>query len=60
MPLIFSEADLALHARLQGGVQPDRPLQSGQDLPDPQGLRARPGIAYRPHPLEEKGLAQRF
>ena len=39
MPLIFSEADLACMQPAEGRLQSDGPLQSRQDLPEPQGLR---------------------
>mgnify|MGYP003694695633 CR=1 FL=1 len=39
MPFIFSAADLAFMQRAQERVQPDRALQSGQDLPDQEVLR---------------------
>ena len=61
MPFIFSEADLACMRLREGRVQSDRPVQSGQDLSRASKSCGEAGaVAYRPHPIEEKGLAQRF
>ena len=50
MPFIFSEADLACMHRVKDAFNPHGSLQSGQDLPEQQGLRrgrARPTVRIR-------------
>jgi glycolate oxidase len=59
MPLIFSEADLDCMRRLRHAFNPDNRCNPGKILPSRKAC-GEAGIAYRPHPIEEKGLAQRF
>jgi glycolate oxidase len=59
MPLIFSEADLDCMRRLRHAFNPDNRCNPGKIFPSRKAC-GEAGIAYRPHPIEEKGLAQRF
>jgi glycolate oxidase len=59
MPLIFSETDLACMRRLKEAFNPGGLCNPGKILPSRRAC-AEAGPAYRPHPIEEKGLAQRF
>jgi len=59
MPLIFSEADLAFMRQLYQAFNPRGLCNPGKIFPSRKAC-GEGGIAYRPHPLEEKGLAQRF
>ena len=59
MPLIFSEADLTCMRKLRHAFDERGLCNPGKIFPSHRGC-AEGGPAYRPHPLEEKGLAQRF
>jgi glycolate dehydrogenase FAD-linked subunit len=59
MPLIFSEADLDCMRRLRHAFNPDNRCNPGKILPSRKAC-GEAGIGYRPHPIEEEGLAQRF
>ena len=59
MPLIFSEADLAFMRQLREAFNPRGHCNPGKMFPSRKAC-GEAGIAYRPHPIEEKGLAQRF
>jgi glycolate oxidase len=59
MPLIFSEADLTFMRQLREAFNPRGLCNPGKIFPSRKAC-GEGGIAYRPHPLEEKGLAQRF
>ncbi|HVQ73907.1 MAG TPA: FAD-linked oxidase C-terminal domain-containing protein [Candidatus Binatia bacterium] len=59
MPLIFSEADLDCMRRLRQAFNPDNRCNPGKIFPSRKAC-GESGLAYRPHPIEEKGLAQRF
>jgi glycolate oxidase len=59
MPLIFSEADMACMHRLRHAFNPDGLCNPGKIFPSRKAC-VEVGPAYRPHPIEEKGLAQRF
>ncbi len=59
MPLIFSEADLGCMSRLKQAFNPTGLCNPGKIFPSRKAC-VEAGPAYRPHPLEEKGLAQRF
>jgi glycolate oxidase len=59
MPLIFSEADLGFMRELREAFNPRGLCNPGKIFPSRKAC-GEAGIAYRPHPLEEKGLAQRF
>jgi glycolate oxidase len=59
MPLIFSGADLSFMRQLREAFNPRGLCNPGKIFPSRKAC-GEAGIAYRPHPLEEKGLAQRF
>src|SRR5215813_6272900 len=59
MPLVFSEADLACMRLLRDVFNPSGRCNPGKIFPSRRAC-AEAGVAYRPHPIEEKGLAQRF
>jgi glycolate oxidase len=59
MSLIFSEADLDYMGRLRDAFNPRNLCNPGKIFPSRKAC-GEAGIAYRPHPIEEKGLAQRF
>jgi glycolate oxidase len=59
MSLIFSEADLAFMRLLREAFNPRNLCNPGKIFPSRKAC-GESGPAYRPHPIEEKGLAQRF
>src|SRR5712671_6243410 len=59
MPFIFSEADLACMHRVKDAFNPRGLCNPGKIFPSNKAC-VEVGPAYRPHPIEEKGLAQRF
>jgi glycolate oxidase len=59
MSLIFSEADLDFMRRLRDAFNPRNLCNPGKIFPSRKAC-GESGPAYRPHPIEEKGLAQRF
>ena len=59
MSLIFSEADLDYMGRIRAAFNPRNLCNPGKIFPSRKAC-GESGPAYRPHPLEEKGLAQRF
>jgi len=59
MPFIFSEADLACMHRVKEAFNPSGLCNPGKIFPSNKAC-VEVGPAYRPHPIEEKGLAQRF
>jgi glycolate oxidase len=59
MPFIFSEADLACMRRVKEAFNPTGLCNPGKIFPSNKAC-VEVGPAYRPHPIEEKGLAQRF
>ena len=59
MPFIFSEADLACMQRVKDAFNPAGLCNPGKIFPTNKAC-VEVGPAYRPHPIEEKGLAQRF
>jgi glycolate oxidase len=59
MSLIFSEADLAFMRKLRDAFNPRNLCNPGKIFPSRKAC-GESGPAYRPHPIEEKGLAQRF
>src|SRR6266542_356369 len=59
MPLIFSEADLACMHRVKEAFNPRGLCNPGKIFPTRKAC-VEVGPAYRQHPIEEKGLAQRF
>jgi glycolate oxidase len=59
MPWIFSDADLKAMAAVKAAFNPSGRCNPGKIFPTAKSCV--PGeIAYRPHPLEERGLAQRL
>ena len=60
MPLIFSAADLALMRRLKNAFNPTGLCNPGKVFPTKKSCVEVGPVAYRPHAIEEKGLAQRF
>ena len=59
MPWIFSEADLRAMAAVKAAFNPTGRCNPGKIFPTTKSCA--PGeLAYRPHPLEERGLAQRL
>ena len=60
MPFIFSAADLAFMHRLKDAFNPTGLCNPGKIFPTKKSCGEVGPVAYRPHPIEEKGLAQRF
>src|SRR6266446_2394282 len=60
MPFIFSEADLDFMRRLKQAFNPTGRCNPGKVFPTRKSCGEAGPVAYRPHPIEEKGLAQRF
>jgi len=59
MSLIFTEADLDFMRRLREAFNPRNLCNPGKIFPSRKAC-GESGPAYRQHPIEEKGLAQRF
>jgi glycolate oxidase len=60
MPFIFSAADLAFMQRLKDAFNPTGRCNPGKVFPTRKTCGEASPVAYRPHAIEEKGLAQRF
>jgi glycolate oxidase len=60
MPFIFSVADLAFMQRLKLAFNPTGLCNPGKVFPTRKSCGEAGPVAYRPHAIEEKGLAQRF
>jgi glycolate oxidase len=60
MPFIFSPADLELMRRLKEAFNPGGLCNPGKIFPTKKSCVEVGPVAYRPHAIEEKGLAQRF
>lgn len=60
MPFIFSAADLALMQRLKAAFNPTGLCNPGKVFPTSKSCVEVGPVAYKPHAIEEKGLAQRF
>jgi glycolate oxidase len=60
MPFIFSAADLDLMQRLKNAFNPTGLCNPGKIFPTNKSCVEVGPVAYRPHAIEEKGLAQRF
>jgi glycolate oxidase len=60
MPFIFSAADLAFMQRLKAAFNPTGLCNPGKMFPTRKSCGEAGPVAYRPHPIEERGLAQRF
>jgi glycolate oxidase len=59
MGQMFSAADLDTMQRLRCAFDPGHLCNPGKVFPTPRLCGERPG-PYRPHPLEEAGLAEIF
>jgi glycolate oxidase len=59
MPLVFSEEDLAVMARVRDAFDPAGLCNPGKVLPTPRLCGDRPG-PYRPHSLEAAGVIDRW
>ena len=60
MPFIFSAADLEFMRRLKHAFNPTGRCNPGKVFPTRKSCGEAGPVAYKPHPIEEKGLAQRF
>jgi glycolate oxidase len=60
MPFIFSAADLAVMGLLKSAFNPTSLCNPGKIFPTRKSCGEAGAVAYRPHPIEAKGLAQRF
>ena len=60
MPFIFSPDDLALMQRLKNAFNSSGLCNPGKIFPTSKSCAEVGPAAYRPHTIEEKGLAQRF
>jgi glycolate oxidase len=60
MPFIFSAADLALMHRLKSAFNPTGLCNPGKIFPTKKSCVEVGPVAYKPHAIEEQGLAQRF
>jgi glycolate oxidase len=60
MSLIFSPADLDFMQRLKRAFNPTGRCNPGKMFPTRKSCGEAGPVAYRPHPIEEKGLAQRY
>jgi glycolate oxidase len=60
MPFIFSAADLDFMQGLKTAFNPAGRCNPGKVFPTRKSCGEAGPVAYRPHPIEEKGLAQRF
>ncbi len=60
MPLVFSAADLDFMQKLKSAFNPTGRCNPGKVFPTRKSCGETGPVAWRPHPLEEKGLAQRF
>jgi glycolate oxidase len=59
MPLIFSPADLDCMQRLRRAWNPEGRCNPGKIFPSRKAC-GEASVAYRPHAIEQQGLAQRF
>src|SRR5256885_8167442 len=60
LPLIVSAADLAVMQRLKNAFNPTGLCNPGQVFPTKKSCVEVGPVAYTPHAIEAKGLAQRF
>jgi glycolate oxidase len=60
MPFIFSAADLELMQKVKNAFNPTGLCNPGKVFPTNKSCVEVGPVAYRPHAIEEKGLAQRF
>ncbi len=59
MPLMFSEADLAAMRKVRAAFNPEGRCNPGKIFPTAKTC-GEVGIAYRPHPIEQQGIAVRL
>jgi glycolate oxidase len=59
MPEMFSEDDLRVFQRLRCAFDPEQRANPGKVMPTPRLCGEVPG-PYRPHPLEQAGVAERL
>jgi glycolate oxidase len=59
MPKMFTATDLEVMQRVRAAFDPDRLCNPGKIFPTPRLCGEVPG-AYRQHPLEQSGVAERF
>jgi glycolate oxidase len=59
MPKMFSEEDLDVMQRVRAAFDPDHLANPDKIFPTPRLCGEKPG-PYRPHPLEEAGVAERL
>jgi glycolate dehydrogenase FAD-linked subunit len=59
MPKMFTDADLTTMAQVRAAFDPDGLCNPGKVLPTPRLCGERPG-PWRPHPLEQSGVIERF
>jgi len=59
MPLMYSEADLAAMRKVRAAFNPEERCNPGKIFPTGKTC-GEVGIAYRPHPIEQRGLAVRL
>jgi glycolate oxidase len=60
MPFIFSASDLAFMQNLKSAFNPTGLCNPGKVFPTKKSCVEAGPVAYRPHAIEEQGLAQRF
>jgi glycolate oxidase len=60
MPFIFTAADLAFMQQLKTAFNPTGLCNPGKVFPTKKSCGEAGPVAYRPHAIEERGLAQRF
>jgi len=60
MSFIFSAADLAFMQRLKSAFNPTGRCNPGKIFPTRKSCVEAGPVAYKPHAIEEQGLAQRF
>jgi glycolate oxidase len=60
MPFIFSASDLAFMQDLKSAFNPTGLCNPGKVFPTKKSCVETGPVAYRPHAIEEQGLAQRF
>ena len=59
MPAMFNADDLEMMRRVRAAIDPAGLCNPGKVLPTPRLCGERPG-PYRPHPIEDAGLAERL
>ncbi|HZA12733.1 FAD-linked oxidase C-terminal domain-containing protein [Mycobacterium sp.] len=59
MPKMFTDSDLTVMALVRAAFDPEGVCNPGKVLPTPRLCGERPG-PWRPHPLEQEGVIERF